>query len=111
MNRAKKVSPWTVRGSHSCKPRNNERRPPFLRQSDHPTLPHSPPSKPIPYSRHLDFLMVPAYLPVVALTSLKMKASRSSEMLVSYSNTTQHHNQEDLNLNHIVLLPFPRSFP
>jgi hypothetical protein len=30
---------------------------------------------------------------------MKMEAARSYIMLVSYCNTTQHHNPEDLNLN------------
>jgi hypothetical protein len=31
--------------------------------------------------------------------SLKMETARSSKMLVSYHNTTWHHNTEDLKLN------------
>jgi len=30
--------------------------------------------------------------------TLKMEAARSSKMLVSYHNITQHHDSEDLNL-------------
>jgi hypothetical protein len=36
---------------------------------------------------------------LAASFTLKMGAARSSRPLISYHNTTQHHNQKDLNLN------------
>jgi len=33
-----------------------------------------------------------------SIMTLKMEAARSSETLVSYRNTTRHHNSEDLDL-------------
>jgi hypothetical protein len=39
---------------------------------------------------------------IIHIFGVKMEATRFSEKLASYCNTTQHHNPEDLNLNLIV---------
>jgi hypothetical protein len=45
--------------------------------------------------RHLSF---PAINNINTVTALNMEAARSSETLISYHNTTWHHNPEDINL-------------
>jgi len=50
----------------------------------------------------LPMLILHAYIcapfPSTIHFTLKMEAARSSETLVSYCNTTQHHNPEDLDM-------------
>jgi hypothetical protein len=126
MKRGKRVSCWGSHGSHSCKPWKNAS---FSKARWLTPLEYDHPTRPFSVGRflntcgiwldqtifsllmlvawvaktHLSFLHSrPIYLPFCTSNNhftLKMEAAGSSETLVSYYNTTQCNDIEDLDLS------------